>query len=559
MEETDAIRAALPSRPANGADYRAALNESGAVLLISDVKTPAKTAFAFARKPDALDADKQQGAVTWNFHLAPSEGITIEFVMAYGEGNPVTANAVHWAKQFGATFDEAGKLWEKRYLDTFTPGNGFFEGNLPVLETDDPALRRNYYMGVVTMLLMLRDQLPGSPRVFSAGGPRWGSSIQFIWDTGMMGNLFALLEPKVMKTYLIQTLQWDLEQYFAYDYYAKRASGHRYVANYPMLFRLATTYLRVTGDRAFLSQKVGDKTCLEQLDRLALNYQKYLKPDSGLADFGGDKNQFLECVPTYIHATAGINAAYVAMLREMATLHDALGHREIAAARRAAADKLVAAIPGLYAAGKGFWRARYPDGQQVDIRHCLDFQFVAKSIAEDLSLAVRKEMRDFCVSELLTKSWMRAQSLQDPAAACSIRSDHGPMGAYSGWPPETADGLCHLGYWKEALDFYRRCEAVTHEGAFSQGHVLYGPKSREYDAPVRIADSLTCREALCGANFGDVMIRCFFGFRPDFDGKNLLWKPDHPRGFIGELRHLRYQGSMYTIRSDEQGIHLEKE
>src|ERR1035441_923814 len=82
---------------------------------------------------------------------------------------------------------------------------------------------------------------------------------------------------------------------------------------------------------------------------------------------------------------------------------------------------------------------------------------------------------------------MRAQSLQDPAADRSDRPDHGPMGAYAGWPPETVDGLCHLGYWQDALDFYRRCEAATHEGAFSQGDEFYGPKKRDYDAPVRIA------------------------------------------------------------------------
>ena len=113
----------------------------------------------------------------------------------------------------------------------------------------------------------------------------------------MMDTLFALLEPQVMRAYIIKTLQWDLEKCLAFDYYGNRAFGYRYVANYPMLFRIATTYLRVTRDRAFLNQKVGDKTFLEHLDRLALNYQKYLMPDGGLADFGGDPWHFLECVP----------------------------------------------------------------------------------------------------------------------------------------------------------------------------------------------------------------------------------------------------------------------
>jgi lysophospholipase L1-like esterase len=565
-EETEAIRAAVGQRPAqrcgNAGDYCATVKPKN-VLVVNDTTTPAKTAFAFATKPDTLVSDGHQGIAAWQCHLASGETKTIEYVMAFGEGAKVTSDALRWAAQFDAVFTDAKKFWEQRYAEVFTPHNGFFEGNLPVLQTDDPALRRNYYMGVVTMLLMLRDQLPYSPRVFVAGGPRYGASVEFIWDTGMMDTLFAQLEPAVLRAYVVKTLQWDLEKYLAFDYYGNRAFGYRYVANYPMLFRIAASYLRVTRDRAFLHQKVGGKTVLEQLDRLALNYQKYLMPDGGLADFGGDPNHFLECVPTYIHATAGFNAAYVSMLRDMADLYDFLGQREPAAQRRAAAEKLVQAIyPQLYVAGNGFWQSRYPDGRQFDMRHCLDFQFIAQGIGEDLPPAVRAEMRHFVDRELLMKNWMRAQSLQDPAAALSDRPDHGPMGAYSGWPPETADGLCHLGYWQDALDFYRRCEAATHEGAFSQGAEFYGPKKRDYDAPVRIANAGTiCREAVCGADFTDVVIRAFFGFHPtlNLNSESALWKPDEPRGFSGKLRHVRWGDALLTITSGPGGLISEKE
>jgi lysophospholipase L1-like esterase len=566
-EETETIRSLvdqIPSqRPDNANDYRAYVESTNA-LVVNDTTTPAATEFAFATKPDSLASDDHQGVATWQFQLAPGETKTIEYVMAYGEGDQVKSNANRWAAQFDGTFVAAKGLWEQRYAEVFTPHNGFFEGNLPVLQTDDPALRRNYYMGVVTMLLMLRDQLPYSPRVFVAGGPRYGASVEFIWDTGMMDTMFAQLEPTAMRAYVIKTLQWDLEQYLAFDYYGNRAFGYRYVANYPMLFRIAANYLRVTGDRAFLDQKLGNETVLQHLDGLALHYRQYLMTDgSGLADFGDNPWHFLECVPTYIHATAGFNAAYVSMLRDMADLYDFLGKHELADQRRAAAEKLVQAIyPQLYVRGKGFWQSRYPDGRQFDMRHCLDFQFVAQSIGDDLPPAVREEMRNFVDRELLMKNWMRAQSLQDPAADKSDRPDHGPMGAYSGWPPETTDGLCHLGDWQDALDFYRRCEAATHEGAFSQGAEFYGPKKRDYDAPVRIANAGTiCREAICGADFTDVVIRAFFGFHPslNLDSRNPLWKANAPRGFNGKLQHVVWANRLYTITSGANGLTVEKE
>jgi hypothetical protein len=566
-EETEAARESvddIPSRrPSNAEDYSACTAALGDVLVIRDTKTPAETAFGFREKPDLFESDGHQGTATWNVHLAAGKTAVLEFVMAFGEPGKAQPLAARWARTFGTVFADAKRLWEQRYAQVFTPHNGFFEGNLPVLQTDDPAIRRNYYMGVVTMLLMFRDQLPYSHRVFLAGGPRYGASVMFIWDTGMMDTLFALLEPSAMRDYVLKTLRWDLDKYLAFDYYGNRAFGYRYVANYPMLFRIATTYLRVTGDRAFLNQQVGEKTVLEQLDRLALHYRDYLMPEGGLADFGGDPWHFLECVPTYIHATAGFNAAYVAMLREMADLHDFQGNRVLAVERRAAAEKLIAAIyPRLYVPGKGFWQSRYPDGRQFDMRHCLDFQFVAQGIGQDLPAPVRKEMRDFVVKELLMKNWMRAQSLQDPAAEQSDRPDHGPMGAYSGWPPETIDGLCHLGYWSDALDFYRRCEAATHEGAFSQGAEFYGPAKKNYDAPVRIATAGTiCREALCGAGFTDVMIRTIFGFHPslNLNTHTPLWAANQNRTFAAKLEHVRWGNTLITITSAPQGLEVAKE
>lgn len=567
-DETEASRQAvdqLPSgRPGNSTDYTATIGDRGRTLIIRDTRTDAETVFAFPRPPGTLTSDGHQGAAQWPIRLKPGTTQTLEFVMAFGAPGQAQQQATRWARRFTATFAEAKRLWEDRYARAFTPGNDFFEGHLPVLQTVDPALQRTYYMGAVTLLLMFRDQLPHSPRVFLTGGPRYGASVMFIWDTGMMATLFALLEPTAMRAYVVKTLQWDLDKYLAFDYFGNRAFGYRYVANYPMLFRIATTYLRVTRDHAFLHEKVGEQTVLQHLDRLARHYQNHLMSDaSGLADFGGNPWHFLECVPTYIHATAGFNAAYAAMLWDMGDLYEYVGQPELAEQQRAAAAQLVRAIhPRLYVAGQGFWQSRYPDGRQFDMRHCLDFQFVAQGIGPDLPQSVRQEMRDFTERELLMKNWMRAQSLQDPAAERSDRPDHGPMGAFSGWPPETMDGLCHLGYWQDAVDFCRRCAAATHEGAFSQSLEFYGPRWRAYDAPVRIADIGTiCREALCGAGFTDVFIRAFFGFRPSLNltHEDPLWQVHQPRGFSGTLSHLRWGQELLTIHSGPEGLTWQRE
>ena len=68
-------------------------------------------------------------------------------------------------------------VWKQRWADAFTPGNAHFSGNLPTLETDDAALRRNYYMGALTMLVLERTWLPGPARFHHERRARRGHSV----------------------------------------------------------------------------------------------------------------------------------------------------------------------------------------------------------------------------------------------------------------------------------------------------------------------------------------------------------------------------------------------
>jgi hypothetical protein len=163
--------------------------------------------------------------------------------------------------------------------------------------------------------------------------------------------------------------------------------------------------------------------------------------------------------------------------------------------------------------------------------------------------------------ELLTQTWMSAMSLQDPAAAHSDRPDHGPLGSYDGWPPMTMDGMCRFGAFDKATAFLRAVEPITHEGPFAQSHEFLGPEQRGQNPIVRTATrgSQNCNDG-CGEAFAEVIIRSFFGIRPDLPGESLpLLLPKTPRGFNGELRHVPFHGALYSVKSDAQGIQTKKE
>jgi hypothetical protein len=184
-----------------------------------------------------------------------------------------------------------------------------------------------------------------------------------------------------------------------------------------------------------------------------------------------------------------------------------------------------------------------------------------QALENDLTPTTKMEMTGFVERELLTKTWMRAMSLKDPAAAHSDRPDHGPMGSYDGWPPLTIDVMCRFGMFDKAVNFLRAVEPVTREGPFAQSHEFLGPDSRGFDPLVRIANrgGQDFNEG-CGAAFAEVIIRSFFGYRPDLPGDGLpLLAPLTPRGFNGQLRHVPFRGELYTLTSDAQGVHKKKE
>ena len=169
-----------------------------------------------------------------------------------------------------------GDRWRTRWLDAFTPGNGHFSGNAPVLETDDRAVRRLYYAAIVTLLVLHRTNLRLSDRAFVTSGERDKGDV-FFWDTSMFSRLFALLEPRAMREQLALFLQVDPHDGAVFNldnsrfrggqYLPGYSHGYWYAANDLSLFTLAHDYVAVTGDRDFLAETVGDRTVDEHLRR----------------------------------------------------------------------------------------------------------------------------------------------------------------------------------------------------------------------------------------------------------------------------------------------------
>lgn len=573
------VRVQISNPTSTQTNVELALSVSGSLQAngISVVNTSQRPGFVSvicpATMPDAVSNEKDTVHWRWNVSLPAHGAKEIGFVAGdgrAGDAPTVEADVMRWSANFAQEFDGFKECWEQRWSDAFTPGNHYFSGYLPVLVTDNAALKRNYYMGILTMLELERTQFPLFPRSFITSGER-ASGTQFYWDASMASTVWALLEPAGMKVklrrWLVQNprsgVSINLNETNGYD--AKvydRITG--YAFNACTIFKTTLDYLRVTRDTTFLDEKLEDgKTVLQRMDELATDWKTLVRGDNPLADYGENRN-LLECAPAYIGRVASCNAQNVWMMRQDAVLQEMKGNSARAAELRDEATKLLPAVLSLYKSGDGVWYGLHDDGSRVELRHCVDYIYVGNAIASDLTPEMRGEMKDFVRHELLTRDWMRAMSLKDAAAAVSDRPDHGPLGAYDGWPALTVGTMWRLGFPKDAFNFYCRTADVTREGPFAQAHEFYGPRREQYNAPVRIAEREGCmKECISGAAFADVVITTFFGFEPQLDLKNgytdVLVDPDTPRPFKGKLRHILFHGERLKIVVGEKGASVVRE
>lgn len=460
-------------RPTDAASIVATIDQPNRVCVVTDQISPAVSAVAFAGERPTLRVDASgTGQAEWQISLAPHRSTSIRLVLVTGvDRADVLSRVTTTAARFSRAFDAVAHDWQLRWEDVFTPGNKHYSGHLPTLVTDDASLRRLYYMSVMTILQVERTQYSAFPRVFVSCGPEWAVSLTYFWDTSFIAALLAMLDPEVLRDQLMLWLRSDIYDGYAVDMQSGQLVGPWYSANDLSVFTTALTYYDYTGDRSFLDATVGDAKVIDRLESIALHWQELVDDATGLADYGGLSN-LLEEVPDYINQVPSLNAANVWMMRQTARLRHQRGETSAATDLQQTASELAQKILALYVPGQGVWQSVHDDGTRVAVRHVYDFDTVTRSMTDDLTAAMQKELATFASDELQSTDWMRALSLRDRDAAASLRPDHGSNGAYDSWPALAASAMARLGDYPQLVSMLRRFAGVTTEGPFSQSHQL---------------------------------------------------------------------------------------
>ncbi len=487
--------------------------------------------------------------------LAPGASATLCYVNVIAE-EVVAALAQFDAlahDRIEALFAENERQWERQIAAAFTPGNSEYSGFLPTLHTSDALIHRLYYTAAVGVLYFRRDN-PFSVygRAYDTLMPRYWQGTTFIWDYFLSSGVHALLDPGVMRKYIELWMQTDVHAHFGTEYLNGGTVGPWYAVNDFALVSLADDYLRWNGDFAWLDKTVTatGKRIIAYLQEYALNHRQFRTPN-GLADYGGINN-LLECVSTYIHEVASLNAGNVFSLRTLAEILAARYDDPDAPAYAADARALVQEVMKLYSAGNGYWNTRFPDGSLVEVRHSYDFMTILQTLHDDLDSRQKEEMVRFFVAELQTPVWMRALSPADPNAMFSVRPDHQWNGAYTAWPALAAAGLYRIGRGDVAFPWLQGVARSANQGPFAQCHFVESAMPPEaggalkafyewpYGADWACSSSGSYVTAIIEGIFG-VRAHKFTGItaQPQFCGFDAR----------AELVNLRYQNALYAVRA----------
>lgn len=441
---------------------------------------------------------------------------------------------------------ENKKFWDNEIRSVFDIDDSTYSGNLPILITKNKSIEKLYHMGMMGVIYFRRDNsISSMGRAYDTLMPRYWQTVTFIWDYYLSGMVHSLLDPLVMKKYLNTWMKMDVHTCFGTEYISGKPVGPWYAINDHAMVMMIKEYLDWSGDFTWLNSKPdGKQTVLYFLENYSMQYKKFLTRN-GLADYGGINN-LLECVSTYVHEVASLNAANISNLLYMKKLSYYRGEEKKSLQYSEDANKLLDAIKDLYVNGKGYWKARQPDGSYFEVKHAYDFFTILNTIGNKLDQKQKDEMVKFFLAELKTDKWMRALSESDDNAMFSVRPDHQWNGAYPAWPSQSLMALINAGHDHLAIDWVDTLVDSANQGPFGQAHFsdtimdLDAGGARKSSSEEPWICDWSCSS---NGNWVEAILKGFAGLKIDIDG-TIQAKPVYEDL---ELYNIKYRGKIYEL------------
>lgn len=490
------------------------------------------TAGAFAIACDAAGLRWEPWSSHWETRLALNAGgsqvVHVTFAMgSRGDAEQAVQSAL---SDPIASVRAARERFHQEWKQLYT--------RLPVFAAEDERLSA-YYRCSATHLLLNRWRVPEfvlNP-YYGTGSIKGGCVGCYLWDYGLVPQLWPLFDPESNKKHIKQFLNVDIGRHFLFNPIDGKGDGPWYPVNQEKIIKLIYSHVLLTGDTGFLTDRAADKTVLEWV----LHHATLLDSPGPvqLADYGVNKSHLeLRRQYGYSHFVPDLNGQRCNNFHMAATLADLAGSPRPDLRERATA--LRALIKSRLWDSERQWFAFEDTAGKREFRYTNILYLLIGTQALDKQCE-KGLMSHLNEREFLSDYGIHSMAKHDPAYD-QVDIDHGGGGSYVAFPPSIAQQLYTAGFASEAADVLRRTLWWADRLPFWGDSMVANQVEYRKDTPLQCAV-----DAAAGAQ---CILFGMFGIAVDPNGQVTV-NPVAPSYSPSiELRGMHLRGLSFDVRAD---------
>jgi hypothetical protein len=473
------------------------------------------------------DLTPKDGTLSGHFLLRDGDAVTLLAAIAVGSADDAVANT-----EFALQAVRAEK-------DPLAPRKVDTPLSLPTFTSDNPALDAFFSRSLVH-LIMNRWTVPEfklNP-YYATGSVKGGCLCNYLWNFGEVWEILPMLDPAATKAHIKQFLACNLTEHFAFDPIGGEAFGPWYMVNQEKIIGLIYFYTLISGDTAFLHEKVDDKTIAEHA--VAHSLAKDDPAQSvALIDYG-PSNSHLELRREYAynHVMPDLNGRRYDNLVRAEAIARWAGTPQPELRTRAEELKAVLTRELWDADAKWF---RFINGEgKPELRYTIQMfkLFNSGVLGTD---QVTGLLSHFNEREFFSQYGMHSMSKLDPAYD-QVDIDNGGGGSCTCFPPQFAERLYKAGHTAEADDILRRILWWGNRMPYWGDSIVANEMAYRKDTPLQCT--------IDGATVAQCIIFGLFGIAPQPDGRVTISPRKSSLFSKGTLGDIRLRGHEFSVEMD---------
>jgi hypothetical protein len=536
-------------------------NGDGAVAFAlagaSAVAAPSRKAALDLAVENKSGGEGAASALYRSIELAPGDSRTFFVVIAIATSHAAVLDAVRQVMVDPTVATEKAREQMENDIRNWLT-------RLPALSHTDSRVVR-FYQHAALQLLYDRWKVGGTFILdpwYPTVGLDSGGMNSYAWDIDYAAIPFALLDPAGMRSMLVAQLGAPLTEHYSIEPLRGEGTGPFYAYS-PYAFTSAVDkYIRATGDRSILRERIKGKTVLEWLITLAQFGEEDRDPDhSHLLDYGDD-HSLLEIKttgngPGYIHQVPSPNAERSFVYETLADIleeeHDTEHAALVPRFRQQAAEVRRAINQILWVEDIGWYGTRQKNGKVVPVYSIQVFDLLRIPDVAPPERAKRlvAHLND---DEFLGPWGPRSLSMKDRLWDWRDHDWSGPM-TYIGDGPQLVADLYQAGFIEEAWKVLERILwwpehlAVYPQGIANDDYSSRIPQSKSFGGRI----SAGRINEISGCVGVEAIIRGLFGVRPERDGSIGFSSGRRPQDGPMALAY-PFRGRTWTVTQRREGI-----